>query len=469
VGRALLWSLALFGLLRTGWVEGGLLLPLTRLQRDVAVWYSGGQALPVEVGLACSAADVIALCLGVILAYPAPWPARLAGAGWGMGLILALNTVRIGTLGRVVAAAPGRFHLLHVYVWPAVLVAVVTAYVLVWMRRVGTAPSLPLVAGRPSRRFALCVLALLGLFSAAAPWLLQSAAVLQIATAVARAAGGVLGLIGLPATVRGNILATSHGGFVVTQECVATPLIPVYLAAALGLPSAWTTRLLAVLASIPLIVGLAVARLLALALPPAILASPLPLVHGFNQLLIGVVVVLAVAVHREGFAAGSRARVMRRGVAACAAGLGLAVLGGAVYTRALLWAAGAVRVLAAHTLTRLSWPDDEQGALWLLPAYQIGLLVALWLAGGTSRPRPISHPRRLALALVGLMLSQLLLLVVWGETAAHLGYAPHALAVRAWAVAGPLLAVWLAAYRDPRQQRFLRDGTDDTPLRLAAS
>jgi hypothetical protein len=226
----------------------------------------------------------------------------------------------------------------------------------------------------------------------------------------------------------------------------------VYLAAALSLPGSWRGRLWATLGALPMIVLLAMARLFALALPPAMMDSPLPLVHGFNQLLVGVLAVVAMAVYREGFAAGSRSRVVCRMLWASGAGLLLASALGAVYTHGLLWLAGAARAVAAHTLTRVSWPQDEQGALWLLPAYQIGLLAAVWIAAGLGRPR------RFAIALSVLALSHLVLLMAWGEAAAHFGRVPHALVVRAWAVAGPLLAAWL----------FGRDGSCRTvPGRMA--
>jgi len=66
-----------------------------------AVRLAGAPVLPVEVTLACSGADVIAICLGAILAYPVPWRRRLAGAAGGLALILCLNTLRIATLGQV--------------------------------------------------------------------------------------------------------------------------------------------------------------------------------------------------------------------------------------------------------------------------------------------------------------------------------------------------------------------------------
>ena len=131
--RGVAWSLGFFGLLRLNWTEAHAVLPFTRVQAAVAVGLFGTPALPVEVTLACSGADALALCLGAVLAYPVKWRTRLAGAGGGAALILGLNTLRIGTLGRV-AASPAWFNALHVYVWPAVLTLAIAGYVFAWMR-----------------------------------------------------------------------------------------------------------------------------------------------------------------------------------------------------------------------------------------------------------------------------------------------------------------------------------------------
>ena len=113
--RGVAWSLGFFGLLRLNWTEAHAVLPLTRAQAGLAAGLFGAPAVPVEVTLACSGADALALCLGAILAYPVPWRRRLAGAAVGVGLILGLNTLRIGTLGRA-AASPAWFNTLHVTV-----------------------------------------------------------------------------------------------------------------------------------------------------------------------------------------------------------------------------------------------------------------------------------------------------------------------------------------------------------------
>src|SRR5687768_9253948 len=68
--RAAAWSLGFFGLLRLEWFAAHVLLPVTRAQGAAATAILGTPTMPVEVTLACSGADALALCLGTILAYP---------------------------------------------------------------------------------------------------------------------------------------------------------------------------------------------------------------------------------------------------------------------------------------------------------------------------------------------------------------------------------------------------------------
>lgn len=74
------WSLGLFALLRTPWVDERLVLPVTQLQKQAADFYAGSPAVPIAVTQECSGTDVLALCLAAILACPVSWRARLAGA-----------------------------------------------------------------------------------------------------------------------------------------------------------------------------------------------------------------------------------------------------------------------------------------------------------------------------------------------------------------------------------------------------
>jgi len=435
--RAVAWCLALFGVLRLGWVDAHAVLPLTRAQADIAAGAFGLPALPIDVTLACSGADAFALCVGAILAYPTAWRSRLAGAAGGTGLILALNTVRIGTLGRVVAS-PRAFEALHVYVWPGVLALAIAGYVFAWMRVADRSATdgraVPLRRLAPSsssapltRRFIVLTAGFVVLFVAAAPLYLESAGVLAMAAFVARAAAWILQRLGVRASAAASVLWTSRGAFMVTQECISTPLIPVYLAAVFAYFNGWRARSVALLALLPLFVALGIARLLVVALPPALVASPLFLVHAFYQLLLAVVVVFAAAVWRHGLGA----LAWRRGL------LGLALGAALMY---------GLDPRYTHMVARTVPFVDAQGALALLPAYQIGLYVALCAATLIGfRWRPVVAGVSL------LALSQVAAFAGLRFVVAHTGMMPHVRDVRAWALAAPLLLiVAMGAYDRPR-------------------
>src|SRR4029077_5659005 len=123
-------------------------------------------------------------------------------------------------------------------------------------------------------RFALVAAALLLLFSLVSPLYLESARVLVLAGCVARPAAFLLRGAGLDATATASVLATPRGAFLVTQECISTPLIPVYLAAVLVYSRTWRTRALWVVVGVPLFVGLGIARLLVVAVPAGVDTSP---------------------------------------------------------------------------------------------------------------------------------------------------------------------------------------------------
>jgi exosortase/archaeosortase family protein len=424
--QSVAWSLGIFGALRLTWAEAHVVLPFTRLQAGVAAGLFGTPASPVEATLACSGADALALCLGAILGYPVRWRARLTAAAGGFGLIVGLNTLRIGTLGHA-AASPAWFNLLHLYVWPAVLTLAIAGYVFGWMRladgRQAPAADAPVegMAGErplPTRRFVGFTALFLVLFAAAAPLYLESTSVLAAAGFVASAAAAILGAMGVSAHAAANVLWTPRGGFLVTQECVSTPLIPVYLAAVCAYATTWWRLIPGLVAAVPLFTALAILRLLVVALPEVI-ASPLFVVHAFYQLLLGAVVVLLAALWRHG-----RRTAAGHALAGISAGVLFVYLLGPVYTR-LVYQPGAPL-------------EDPQGAIAFLPAFQIGLYLALWAAAFVA----VGWRRLIAGAAI-LALTQTAVLLALHTLATHASLAVHVRDVRGWAVAGPLLIVAL--------------------------
>ena len=252
------------------------------------------------------------------------------------------------------------------------------------------------------------------LFSAASPLYLESSSVLALADFVAHAAAAILGVVGVNAHAAANVLSTPRGAFLVTQECIATPLIPVSLAAVCAYATTWRRVILGVLATLPLFIALGIARLLVVALPDA--ASPLFVVHAFYQLLLGAVIVYLAAMWRH-----RGRRVFGHALAGIVVAVLFMGLLGPLYTRAVTYPAE----------TPLA---DPQGAIALLPAFQVGLYLALWVAAFIA----VGWTRFLAgLALLGL--TQTAGLVMLQILATHSGLTAHVRDVRGWAIAGPVL------------------------------
>ena len=433
------WFIGLFGLMRLGWVERQLLLPFAQLQERVADQLTGVQNDAVYVDASCSGGDAMALCLGAVLAFPATWSARLRGVGVGLLVIAVFNIVRIGNLS-LVAAHPTLLDLLHVYIWPAILIVVAVVYVYAWMRRqmgpaVHGAGSDPGVAWQgPARRFLLLTVVGVAAYFAVAGWMYESALLRTLGGWVATTSAGILAALGVSATATGNVVRTTHGAFIVTQECIATPLIPVYVAGALAMPLASWRRAAALGAAPAIFFLVGVARLLVLALPTTLVASHTVAIHAFSQVLVAGLLVTGLAVLSARFV--GHPHPARWAVGAIGVGIVAALAVGPLWSNLMHWAVGGGQLLVQHGGHRPV--DDPQGALAILPALQLGLCVAFWAAIGARGPW-----RRLVIGVVGLAGLQLAVLLVLGELSHHLGLAPHVSLIRAWAVVAPLAVVWL--------------------------
>ncbi len=444
---ALALELLFFALLQANWVKTALLVPFTHVQAAIALWYSGGPALPLTVTLSCSGADAIALGLGAILAYPAPWRRRLTGGAGLLAVVVPFNIARIVTLA-FVGPASSWFTPLHLYVWPSILVAAVAACFLVWIRWSPAAGRSLLREWTPPGtlgRFAAAAAALLLAFGLLAPWIMSSATIALAGGWIARAAARMIAGLGVGASAAGNTLVTARGSFLVTQACIATPLVPVYLAGVLTAPIPRAARWVGVAVTIPLFAALGVLRLLALALPPALAAEPLFVAHGFYQFLVFAALVLGAAfwgLRASGAGAVRAQDAVRRTLAAIAAALAFALVAGSLYAGTLLFAARLVQRLLPWTLATLAAPGDAQGALHILPVYQASLLLALlWAAGLARRWTTLAAGAALVFA------SQILLLAALGGLHATLGLDVPVLLVRGWAVAAPPLVVLTIAGR----------------------
>ena len=432
------WFIGLFGVMRLSWVERHLLVPFAQIQERVADQLTGAPSALVYVDASCSGGDAMALCLGAVMAFPATWGARLRAAAVGLVVIGAVNTVRIGTLS-LVATDRSLFDLLHVYVWPAILIVVAVAYVFAWMRRQGrsagrgtTDPGRPWHG--PARRFLLLTVVGVAAYFAAAGWFYESDLLRTLGGWVATAGAGVLAAVGMSATVSGNVVRTAHGAFIVTQECIATPLIPIYVATALSVPLTRWRRAAALAAAPAVFFLLGVSRLLVLALPTTLVASPAVAIHAFSQVLVSCVLVAAVAVLSA--RSGGRSHPARRTMGAIGVGIVAALVAGPVWSDLLHRAVDGVQLLVQHGGHRAV--DDPQGAFAILPAFQLGLFAAVWVGSGARGPW-----RRLAGGVLGLAGLQLASLLAVGELSHHFEFAPHVSLIRTWALVAPVALVWV--------------------------
>ena len=109
---------------------------------------------------------------------------------------------------------------------------------------------------------------------------------------------------------------------------------------------------------------------------------------------------------------------------------------GPVYARAVTSAFAAVTPL-----------EDPQGAIALLPAFQVGLYVALSVAAFVVLNW---RPFVTGLALLGL--SQIAVFAALHFVVRHAGLTPEVRDIRAWTLAGPLLVVMaMVTYERPRR------------------
>ena len=445
------WFVGLFGLMRLGWVERNLLTPFAQLQQGVADQLTGAPSDLVYADASCSGGDPIALCVGAICAFPAAWSSRLRGAALGVAAITALNVVRLGTLS-LVAADPALLDVLHVYVWPGILILASAAWVYGWMGRQGrdggadtaagagaiadaaaaTGPG-PAVLGGAARRFLLLAAVLVTVYFATAPFFYESPAVDVVAGWIAATGGVILGAAGTAVRVAGPVIRTTHGGFVVTQECIFTPLIPLYLAGALAAPLTPLRRAAALAATPAIFFAVGVSRLLVLAVPAAVVGSYEVAIHAFSQTLVAILLVAGAAA----WTADGGRRAAQQALGAVGAGLA------AAFAAAPLWGAlvgGGVALVqnaAGHAGHLFA---DEQGAAAILPAFQIGLFAALWVAVAGR-----AEWRRAALGLGILVAAQAVLYLQVGELAHHYGFDPHVGLIRGWAIALPVFLVWRLA------------------------
>jgi len=93
--------------------------------------------LVMNINHECTGIFVIMLFVSFVLAYPAPWPARLGGLAVGIPALFVVNVVRLATLARIVEVYPGAFFYFHEYVWQGIFMVLVLVGSIAWAERYG--------------------------------------------------------------------------------------------------------------------------------------------------------------------------------------------------------------------------------------------------------------------------------------------------------------------------------------------
>jgi exosortase/archaeosortase family protein len=102
------------------------------VQRDQI--YVGG--LVMDINYECTGLYVILILFTFLLAYPASWRSRLAGAAIGVAALTTINVLRISVLIGIAELQPQLFGYFHEYVWQGVFLILVIAYAMTWVEYV---------------------------------------------------------------------------------------------------------------------------------------------------------------------------------------------------------------------------------------------------------------------------------------------------------------------------------------------
>jgi exosortase/archaeosortase family protein len=89
--------------------------------------------LVININYECTGVYVLLILFTFLIAYPASWRSRLAGAAIGVVALSVVNVLRISFLVRVAELQPALFGYMHEYVWQGLFLILVIAYAMTWV------------------------------------------------------------------------------------------------------------------------------------------------------------------------------------------------------------------------------------------------------------------------------------------------------------------------------------------------
>ncbi|NBC48833.1 MAG: exosortase H [Gammaproteobacteria bacterium] len=155
----------LFVLQLTPWGQSAFVVPFTALIAQISakllqlwdpqvlaqgkiIWDPGsGFAVSIEAG--CNGVEAGIILISAMLAYPAPWSAKLVGILLGNLTVQTLNLVRIISLFYLGQWSQSAFEWAHLYIWQALIMLDVLVVFLLWLRWLGR-PSPAAPAANPA-------------------------------------------------------------------------------------------------------------------------------------------------------------------------------------------------------------------------------------------------------------------------------------------------------------------------------
>jgi exosortase H (IPTLxxWG-CTERM-specific) len=96
-----------------------------------------GSRFAVNIRNGCNGVEAMLIFLAAVLAFPAPWRARLLGLAVGVVAIQAVNLVRVVALYLTGAYFPSLFDASHTVVWQTVVILFSVLLWILWANRLG--------------------------------------------------------------------------------------------------------------------------------------------------------------------------------------------------------------------------------------------------------------------------------------------------------------------------------------------
>jgi len=140
-----------FTLISVNWVNDNVIEPFTAgiarasgatlglLGQDIQMQGTilRGRRFAVNIRNGCNGVEAMLIFLAAVLAFPAPWRAKLLGLALGAVAIQAVNLVRVVALYLTGAYFPAWFDASHTVVWQTVVILFSVLLWILWANRLG--------------------------------------------------------------------------------------------------------------------------------------------------------------------------------------------------------------------------------------------------------------------------------------------------------------------------------------------